>query len=197
MCTVSTGKLGCKSYRIIRTFLKYLHTKKIVSHLVALHHCVYKSESLHAALWGYSDLNFARDFMQLAYSDFELLSSSKIAGLKLTVTDVTVFNWKNYRRYLRRIYFAAINTNCSYFIVSKICGSNIHHTIYQLKWDAPKIFYHCLWDHKLPARGLLWSETCPPDANLPSSKFIRILYALDGQLIIKPSLGHVIVLTWH
>ena len=113
-------------------------------HLVALHHCVYKSGNLHAALWGYSDPNFARDFMQLAYSDCELLSSSKIAGLKLTVTDVTVFNWKNYRRYLRRIYFAAINTNCSYFIVSKICGSNTHHTIYQLKWDAPKVLYHCL-----------------------------------------------------
>ena len=163
-------------------------------HHVALHHCVYKSECLHAALWGYSDLNFARDFMQLAYSDFELLSSSKIAGLKLTVTDVTVFNWKNYRRYLRRIYFAAINT---IFIVSKICGRNIHHTIYQLKWGAPKILYHCLWDHKLPARGTLRSETQTPDANLPSSKFIRILHSLHGQLIIKPSLGHVIVLTWH
>ena len=72
MCTVSMGKLGYKSVRIIR-FLGIISKQTKSFHLVAQHQWVNKSENLHTVLWDYSDLNFTREFMQSGYPGYEPL----------------------------------------------------------------------------------------------------------------------------
>ena len=74
MCTVSMGKLGYKSVRIIR-FLGIISIQTKSFCLEAQHQWVNKSENLRTVLWDYSDFNFARDFMQSGYPDYEPLSS--------------------------------------------------------------------------------------------------------------------------
>lgn len=56
--------------------------------LLAQHKWVYKSETLYTVLWDYSNLNFAREFMQSEYADYEPLVSSCSGSARICIRHV-------------------------------------------------------------------------------------------------------------